>query len=168
VQWFEPVQPAPHRAEQTKAANQLLPHPICASSISHSKNWLAAAWTARQGAEIGIDIEAIRPMGWLTDPYVLAGVLHPKERVWVDAGTAIERIQRGLISWCRKEALLKAMGIGLKSGFSLNEIGHTAHGVLYALPKQLGTVVAMNWQTHSEWIGTDNRQAAVAVAWRLV
>jgi phosphopantetheinyl transferase len=106
-------------------------------------------------------------MRWLDDPDVMAAVLHPDEIMWMGAGTQEERTQRGLMSWCRKEALLKAMGIGLKSGFSLAEIGHTPDGMLYALPKQLGLVAAVNWQTHSEWIRADNRQAAVAVAWRL-
>lgn len=166
------------RHEQTQVAHALLPREGISSmadiklNISHSGAWLAAAWSPQ--AAIGVDIEAIRPMQWLGDDAVLAAVLHPDEIKWLNAGTPAQRVQRGLMSWCRKEALLKAMGLGLASGFPLAGIGHSPDGSLHILPASLERMCdagrANDWHTHSDWIDDEEhgRQAALAVAWRRV
>ncbi|MDL2267814.1 4'-phosphopantetheinyl transferase superfamily protein [Desulfovibrio sp. OttesenSCG-928-G15] len=87
--------------------------PVCPESgadfsISHSGVMVWAAFC--RGAFVGIDVEEILP---LPDLPGLAGQLHPKERDAILAQPPDKRERDFYRCWTRKEALLKATGMGL-------------------------------------------------------
>ena len=91
-QWGKPLSPAygPH------------------FSITHAASQVWLAWT--QDAAVGIDLE---PLNVELHPSDLMGYLHPRERAWllnIPDGTLAGALLR---CWCRKEAVIKAMGMGL-------------------------------------------------------
>lgn len=82
-----------------------------AFNLSHSRHWLALAWS-REQLQVGVDIEDIgrgQAFEALAQRY-----FHPAEiEAWqAAAGAAGER--QWLHSWTRKEAVLKAHGLGLR------------------------------------------------------
>ena len=124
-------------------------------SISHSGHWCASA--IKSTLLVGIDIEVIQSRDW--ESYCNFA-FHPKEAQWILAASDRERDVRGLICWCRKEALVKASGISLLA--SLSTIAFTAEGELIELPKELGEPLSWKFFTkvHSESL-------VVAVAWKI-
>jgi 4'-phosphopantetheinyl transferase len=99
---------------------RLVPEPGRAErhfSLTHSGDW---AWLALAAFPVGIDLEQVRPgLDWRA----LAGELcTPLENRWVLAGPEEERSVRCHRLWVRKEALLKAAGLGLSAGTSLQEV----------------------------------------------
>ncbi len=124
-------------------------------SISHSGDWCACAIST--ASFVGIDVEVIQHRDW--ESYCKL-VFHPEEAQWILAASGRERDIRGLICWCRKEAMVKALGLGLSD--SLSKIGFSSEGELIALPIELGE--ALDWgiftTIHSESL-------VVAVAWRI-
>jgi phosphopantetheinyl transferase len=84
------------------------------ANISHTRGWVAVALTS--AAEVGVDIEAERPIPDLQE--LAAVALAPGERRALAAAT--EPIGLFFRLWTRKEALIKALGVGL--GTSLTEI----------------------------------------------
>lgn len=128
-------------------------------SIAHSHEWVACAITTpSQISNIGVDVEAIVSKNW--DAYY-SDIFHPVEKAWVSATAGHERDIRGLACWCRKEAILKALGIGIT--VPLTEIGFAADGTLIALPDGMGS--PDDWKTHSEVIVN---KAIIAVAWKVI
>lgn len=126
-------------------------------SISHSQAWVACAVAASsEASHVGIDIETIAPRNW--DAYC-DEVFHEEEKAWVSGASGHEKDIRGLMCWCRKEAILKALGIGII--MPLPEIGFSSDGTLIALPDKLGP--HEGWKTYSTII--ENR-LVVAVAWK--
>lgn len=123
-------------------------------SISHSGNWCACAVT--KALLVGVDIEAIKPRNW--DEYC-RDVFHPEEAKWVLDVVGFERDVRGLICWCRKEAVVKALGIGLS--VPLSEIVFSPEGNLIGFPKELGE--PLGWRFFSRVILD---KVVVAVAWK--
>ncbi|MDO8961256.1 MAG: 4'-phosphopantetheinyl transferase superfamily protein [Methylophilus sp.] len=123
-------------------------------SMTHSGNWCACA--IANTSPIGIDIEVVQYRDW--ESYSIE-VLHPTEAQWVMAVDGKERDIRGLICWCRKEAILKALGLDISSAFT--EIGFCAEGHLIALPSALG--VMDDWTLFTQVI---QEQIVVAVAWQ--
>lgn len=79
------------------------------TSLSHADGAVAVAM-ARHG-HVGIDIEAMARAAQMDE--IADAVLHPSERAAVAALSAHERARALLALWVRKEALLKAAGIGL-------------------------------------------------------
>ena len=123
-------------------------------SISHSADWCACAVT--KALFVGVDIEAIRPRSW--DEYCI-DVFHQEESKWVLDAIGFERDVRGLLCWCRKEAIVKALGIGLT--VSLSEIAFCPEGNLIVFPKALGD--PCRWKFFSNvFFG----EIVVAVAWK--
>ncbi len=84
------------------------------ANISHTRGWAAVALNS--AAEVGIDIEAERPLRDLAElaPVTLA----PGERLALAAAT--DPIALFFRLWTRKEAVIKALGVGL--GAPLTEI----------------------------------------------
>jgi 4'-phosphopantetheinyl transferase len=79
-------------------------------SISHSDGW-AAAGIEPGGGRLGCDLEHIegRSRAFVHDYF------SPDERRLVDAGAdARERALRATLVWCAKEAVMKALGEGLR------------------------------------------------------
>ena len=78
-------------------------------------------------------METIKPINW--DAYC-RGIFHPEESKWLLAVVGFERDARALICWCRKEAIVKDLGIGLS--VPLSEIGFSSEGNLIKFPTELG------------------------------
>lgn len=121
-------------------------------SLAHSGSWLACA--AAAGRRVGIDIEAAKPRDWvaLSDHF-----LHSAEADWVRAAVGRERDLRAYACWCRKEALLKAVGIGLV--VPLTDIAFSPVGDLAVAPEVFS---ADEWRTATWHI---DGAAVIAVAW---
>lgn len=81
-------------------------------NLSHSGRFLLAAVT--RGAEIGVDVEQVRPM---PDAERLAETFFaPRERAELALVEAARREEALFACWTRKEAYLKARGDGLSFG----------------------------------------------------
>jgi phosphopantetheinyl transferase len=124
-------------------------------SIAHSQDWVVCA-VAPSATTIGVDVEVIKLRDW--EAYC-DDVLHPLEAPWVLGEVGNERNIRGLICWCRKEAIVKAMGVGMV--ISPSKIGFSPEGTLIAFPEEFGSPVG--WQTYST---VAQSKAVIAVAWK--
>ena len=123
-------------------------------SISHSGDWCASAIST--ASFVGIDVEVIRSRDW--ESYC-EFAFHPQEAQWILAASGRERDIRGLICWCRKEAVVKASGINLFD--SLSKIAFSVEGELIALPKELGE--PLDWKFFTK---VHSESLVVAVAWK--
>ena len=139
----------------------LTSQPSPAISLAHSHGWAASSLSVdTEGISLlGVDIEAIRHRDWEA---FAAEVFHPKETAWLMAARDTERDRRGLTIWCRKEAILKAIGVGI--AFTLSEIAVSPAGQLIQLPISLGSTE--NWNVVSNTINAGEQQAIFAVAWK--
>jgi 4'-phosphopantetheinyl transferase len=93
----------------TPAGQPLLPGSGLATSLSHSGHWVAIAICS--AATIGIDIE--RSPTHMTLQVLLPTICTPTELAWLQHLPESAREQAALALWTRKEALLKAFGVGL-------------------------------------------------------
>jgi len=123
-------------------------------SLAHSDNWVACAIS--NATNIGIDIEAIKSRDW--NAY-REDVFHEEEAAWVLNASNEDRDVRGLSSWCRKEALVKALGTGMTVPPST--IAFTPQGTLLDLHPSLGSPSGWISYTHAL-----TNKAVVAVAWK--
>ncbi len=82
-------------------------HPHLSLSLAHTHGCAAAA--VAQSAQVGIDVEALATFDRATAEIVLT----PQQRALVDAST--EPNQAFTRLWVRKEAVGKALGVGLDS-----------------------------------------------------
>ncbi len=123
-------------------------------SISHSDDWCACAVST--ASSVGIDVEVIRHQDW--ESYCKL-VFHPEETKWILAASDRERDIHGLICWCRKEAIVKALGVSLSDVIST--IAISAEGELIALPKEFGEL--SDWQFFTK-VYSD--RLVIAVAWK--
>ncbi len=78
-------------------------------SLSHSEDLMLFALSAGPG-EIGLDVERVRPVA--TDELALL-CLHPTEWEALDGSSGLRGAARFFQLWTAKEALLKAVGVGL-------------------------------------------------------
>ncbi|MCC5962991.1 MAG: 4'-phosphopantetheinyl transferase superfamily protein [Rhodobacteraceae bacterium] len=78
-----------------------------AFNLSHSAGWAALAISP--GPAIGIDIEACRPI----EPGLADHVFSPAERAALAALAPADRLAGFFHCWTRKEAFVKASGLGL-------------------------------------------------------
>jgi 4'-phosphopantetheinyl transferase len=78
-------------------------------NLSHSGMYAAAV--VSRGREVGIDLEQIRPDA--PGREIATRFFSGEERAWLDATPGAEAFFR---LWTAKEAVLKAMGIGLSTG----------------------------------------------------
>lgn len=89
-------------------------------NLSHSGEWALVGWS--DGAEIGVDLEVLHEV---PDAAALAAsVCSDAERAAWAALAAEARPAAFLRAWTRKEACLKAVGIGLGVAPHLVETGH--------------------------------------------
>jgi phosphopantetheinyl transferase len=96
-------------------------------SVSHKGlGAVAAAADPRRFLGVGIDLEPERPL----DPGLLADAFDPEERRVIEgAGSASgeSRDVSYLKAWCAKEAIGKALGLGVLGGPANVHIGHIGH-----------------------------------------
>lgn len=80
------------------------------TSLSHARGWLAFA--ASESGPVGIDIEPVTRLSALDE--VAHAVCHPDEFEHLQALDEAARQEALLSLWVRKEAVLKAAGVGLQ------------------------------------------------------
>lgn len=101
-------------------------------SLSHSAEMVICG-VARSWA-LGVDVEAIRPRSdW---EGLAAFTLHPHERSRIDGLRGAERWRQFFCVWTLKEALGKALGIGLALPF--NRIKISRDGGIVEAPEECG------------------------------
>ncbi len=125
-------------------------------SISHSANVVLCA--AGESRACGIDVEAIRPRKDLAA--LCARVLHPRELERVRGAAGHERWRRFYEIWVVKEAVAKALGIGL--GFPFRELAVATDARLEEAPRELG-LLAPSWHVRALDAGDG---VAAALAWQ--
>lgn len=103
------------RLTSTAAGQPQLPGTAFSTSLSHSGSWLAIAICA--GVTVGVDIECSPPRAALTA--LMPTICTPAEIVELAPLPALDREAALLALWTRKEALLKAFGVGLNADPSL-------------------------------------------------
>lgn len=78
-------------------------------SLSHCRDVALIAFT--RGVPVGVDVEHVRPLAdWKR---IAARYLHPGERMELMALSEEERLTAFFRCWTRKEAVAKALGLGL-------------------------------------------------------
>ncbi|WP_406400609.1 4'-phosphopantetheinyl transferase superfamily protein [Streptomyces sp. NBC_00879] len=96
-------------------------------SLSHTSGLVMIALAT---ASVGIDVEGVPDdPGIVTD---VASQLHQKERADLAALPAEDRAVAFARCWTRKEALLKATGVGLNEGLALTYVGAGAQPAVNA------------------------------------
>ena len=100
------VRPAPGGAPQAFRDEAPL---AVALSLSHSDGWASAA-VQRGTGPLGCDLERIAARS----PAFLEGYLTSNEREFVGKGPESERPLRATLVWSAKEAVMKALGEGLR------------------------------------------------------
>jgi 4'-phosphopantetheinyl transferase len=100
-------------------------------SLSHSGEYALVGVAAHP---IGVDVESV-PVAGTVDAVV--GRLHPAERAEIQSSAPEDRPRAFARIWCRKEAYLKAVGIGVVADLTADYVGpnrspHRPHGVTIA------------------------------------
>ena len=102
-----------------------------AASLSHCADLVICA--VSRVTAIGVDVEAVRPRAdW---EGLAAWVLHPQERAQLGALDPAERWKRFYETWTLKEALAKALGIGV-FGFPFRSIAVSEDGTIAHAPPE--------------------------------
>ncbi len=125
-----------------------LPGQDLAINISHSRQWLALAWS-RQTRDIGVDIEDLG-RGQAFDALARRYFHNGEVAAWQAAAPTL-RERQWLHTWTRKEAVLKAHGLGLR--LALNTLDTRHSPVQHA---DLG-----RWAVHSH----DLADAVLSISW---
>ena len=84
---------------------------------------------ALAGAPVGVDVEGVPDPGTVIE---VAAQLHPRERAELAALPTADRPAAFARCWTRKEALLKATGVGLNEELSLTYVGAGAQPAVNA------------------------------------
>ena len=106
-------------------------------SISHAGH---AVWLAiTRQIPLGIDVETVNACD---DPFLLAEALHPDEKREIrHCGTKTQASQHFLRCWTRKEAVIKALSLGVScplDSFRVATNEQTSHWLLHAPPDYNG------------------------------
>ena len=130
-------------------------------NVSHSgQHALIALATGRR---VGVDIEARRTdLNWQT---LSTAVFAPHDEAYVSALPAHLRINTFYDVWTAKEALLKALGIGIGSGMTWFSVlgGKQDEPLVRVISKQMGTACAL-MAFDAAWCNVPAGYAA-CVAW---
>jgi 4'-phosphopantetheinyl transferase len=100
-----------------------------AFNVSHSGEWWLLGWA--EGGRVGVDVEVARQLDDLEA--VARRSFHPEEFARVMARTGSERSAAFFRVWSRKEAFIKAVGLGLAyplDGFVVSEERDPPAGLL--------------------------------------
>ena len=124
-------------------------------SISHSGDWCACAVSS--ASCVGVDVEVVKSRDWVS---YCTFAFHPVEAQWILEASGRERDVRGLIGWCRKEAVIKAMGVSFSA--SLSTIAFSPTGELIVFPSEFGQ--PLDWRFFNK-VHADS--LVVAVAWKI-
>jgi 4'-phosphopantetheinyl transferase len=98
-----------------------------AFNLTHSADLALIAVT--RGCEIGVDVEAVRPIERLAE--LARRNFHPAEIAAVEAAAATDAAKEFMRCWTRKEAVLKALGTGLTTPLAeFDTIASTSDGAI--------------------------------------
>jgi 4'-phosphopantetheinyl transferase len=108
----------PHGRPRLSASHGLVPD----FNLSHTGDlaMLAVSWAA----PVGVDVEAVRPTPDM--PGLASQVMHPAELLAFGRLPPSEQTEAFFTLWTRKEALLKAMGVGLSTDPRSIHVGWSA------------------------------------------
>lgn len=90
-------------------------------NVSHAEDWALVA--LGRDRELGVDLELIRPLPNLRE--LAQRSLAPGEQHQLDNATADNEAREFLRHWTRKEAVLKAAGVGLGGGMKKTDTTET-------------------------------------------
>lgn len=90
-------------------------------SFNGSESAGVAVFAVARAGEIGVDIEAIRSER--ADPRLARRYFHPEEATKLEALDDGERVRGFFAVWTRKEALVKAAGLGLRIPLASFRVG---------------------------------------------
>ncbi|MGH8778244.1 4'-phosphopantetheinyl transferase family protein [Paraburkholderia sp.] len=133
-------------------------YPALSFNVSHAGEHALIAISA--GRVVGVDIERVdRALDWrpLADL-----VCTPDERRALDSSATAQQLSGFLLSWTAKEALLKALGLGIAEGLQCIAVDPFADG-LQRPSAQPGSIAADADRLRFHWIdGIDGYAACVA------
>jgi 4'-phosphopantetheinyl transferase len=93
------------------------PHSAPHFSLAHSGEYALVGVAAHP---IGVDVESVPAAGTVE---TVVGQLHPAERVEIRSSAPENRPRVFAEIWCRKEAYLKAVGIGIAADLTADYVG---------------------------------------------
>jgi 4'-phosphopantetheinyl transferase len=130
-------------------------------SYSHGENLFALG--VMQTGRIGVDLEIVRPENAI--PAADCRELSSFEKDWLLALPHRKRISAFFHCWTAKEALLKALGLGVSFGMDQIEIARDSSG-RYSLSKIANSrQLAADWSLEHSRIKTGETSTIIAVAW---
>lgn len=130
-------------------------------SISHRQGMAAAAVTSSPDIGLGIDLEWVEER----DPSFYSDYFTPAEFELLPASPAGERARIGTLIWSAKEAMLKALGQGLRldtRSVEVLRIAKDIHEGWGELKVRVPAVSSAAWQGY--WQQIDNTICTIAVA----
>lgn len=130
-------------------------------NLSHSGDWIVCALAT--GGPVGVDVqEAVHSMA---TPDAFGRVFGPRERARIDAQPDVRmRIAAFARAWARKEALLKAVGLGLQLELESIDIVDGPEGPAWATPADVRSAAALAGAWSLRDLRLDDRHAC-ALAW---
>jgi 4'-phosphopantetheinyl transferase len=132
-------------------------------NMSHSERVLVLALTG--GAEVGVDVEVVRPM---TEGVAVAEtVFTAREREGLALPPDGDDWSRFYRLWTAKEAFLKALGSGLSVAPHEVEVHGDGHGLRFSAPATVAAGPASRWRgvTFRTTQPVSGEQAVGAVVW---
>jgi 4'-phosphopantetheinyl transferase len=122
-----------------------LSEPDLCFNVAHSGDLVLVA--VARGCEVGVDVERLRPVEHWHE--IAARYFHPQELAAMRAGDATQTPAAFLRCWTRKEAVLKAIGIGI--GYPLDGFRAPLANEVSAwvdLPAQASVAATRCWLQH--------------------
>jgi 4'-phosphopantetheinyl transferase len=156
------VEPASLRLVADADGKPALAGPGPAFNLSHSGDWIACALA--DDAPVGVDVQETTPS--MARPDDFGRVFGPRERARIDGmPDEAARIAAFARAWARKEALLKAVGVGLQLKLDDVDIVDGADGPRWDAPADARSAAALAGAWTLRDVSADARHAC-AVAWR--
>jgi len=92
-------------------------------NLAHSQNLALIAVT--RGRDIGVDVEAMRPMTELKE--IARRFFSPAEAERLEKVPEADQVRAFFTCWTRKEAYIKATGLGISAGLDKFEVSFSPH-----------------------------------------
>jgi 4'-phosphopantetheinyl transferase len=148
-----PLEPGPHGKPRIAAETGL--------SFSVSHRGASAAIAVAHGGAVGVDIESVRPRG--SPRRLAARFFHPDEAAEIAALPAALATDAFLRCWTAKEAVLKAIGVGLGEGMREVVLTPDPREPL-RLRRVPGALEAADWTLHELCVPAHRLTLALALA----
>jgi 4'-phosphopantetheinyl transferase len=126
-------------------------------SVSHSKDF--ALYALSRNSEIGIDIENIRDLTEMD--LIVEHFFSEREKSIYQKLSESKKREAFFLCWTRKEAYLKAIGVGLYQPLSTFEVSIIPGDPVRLVSINNNTLLASNWTTYNLKIHVDYASACV-------